>query len=67
MAVIEARTSEIRGRSDRGHQVCDERHVQHLLHSAWGALIRIHAATASYSWMRPPSRSLRRIAAVWGA
>ena len=27
----EVRTSEIGGRSDRGHQVCDERHVEHLL------------------------------------
>ena len=27
----EVRTPEIGGRSDRGHQVCDERHVEHLL------------------------------------
>jgi hypothetical protein len=29
----EVRTSEIRGRSDCGHKVRDERHVQHFLHS----------------------------------
>ena len=30
--------------------------------TAWGALTRSHAATGSYSWMSPPSRSCRRIA-----
>jgi hypothetical protein len=29
---------------------------------SWGALIRSHAATASYSWMSPPRSSRRRIA-----
>jgi hypothetical protein len=38
-----------------------------LLRAAWGALTRSHAAAASYSWMRPPSRSRRRTAVDAGS
>jgi hypothetical protein len=38
----------------------DARRARIFDRCAWGALTRSHAAAASYSWMRPPSRSRRR-------
>src|SRR6266540_5006909 len=46
----------------RAHPRYDDTTVlDELRRSAWGAFTRSHAAAASYSWIRPPSRSRRRM------